>query len=111
LIKALAHEAGIAGLYHRNNETKIYMYPKAKVVGERIDGLLKKYRNAMRFAIAEVPMGLRKNNPGMESSMPQFSVKTKCGSGFDLIKCEKIVIKDIKALLETSESGIIEKTL
>ena len=103
LIKALAHESGIAGLIHRNNETKIYMYPNAKVVGERIDGLLKKYRNAMRFAIAEVPVGLRKNNPGMESVMPQFSIKTKNGPGFDLIKCEKIVIKDIKSLLETAE--------
>ena len=103
LIKALAHAAGIAGLIHRNNETKIYMYPKAKVAGERIDGLLKKYRNAMRFAIGEVPASLRKNNSGMERMMPQFSVKTKNGPGFDLIKCEKIVINDIKSLLETAE--------
>ena len=103
LIKALAHAAGIAGLIHRNNETKIYMYPKANVAGERIDGLLKKYRNAMRFAIGEVPASLRKNNSGMERMMPQFSVKTKNGPGFDLIKCEKIVINDIKSLLETAE--------
>ena len=85
LLKAKAHEAGIASITHRGSETKIVMYPKAGVMGERIPELLKKYRNAMKFTVGEAPY---------------FTVRTKNGPGFDLIKCEKILIGDIKSLLD-----------
>lgn len=84
LLKAQAHDAGIMSVTHRGNETKIVMYPKAGVMGERIPELLKKYRNAMKFTVGEAPY---------------FSVKTKNGPGFDIIKCEKILINDIKTLI------------
>ena len=84
LLKAQAHEAGIASITHRGNETKIVMYPKAGVMGERIPALLQKYRNAMKFTVGEAPY---------------FTVKTKSGPGFDIIRCEKILIGDIKSLL------------
>ena len=86
LLKAMAHEAGIASLAHHGNETKIVMYPKAGVMGERIPDLLKKYGTAMRFTVGEAPY---------------FTVRTKTRPGFDLFKCEKIVIKDIKSLIES----------
>ncbi len=84
LLKAQAHEAGIASITHRDNVTKIVMFPRAKVDGERIPGLLAKYRNAMKFSM---------------SGRACFTVKTKGGPGFNVIQCEKILIRDIKTLI------------
>ena len=84
LLKAQAHEAGISSITHRDNVTKIVMFPRAKVEGERIPKLLEKYRNAMKFSM---------------SGEPCFTVKTKGGPGFDVIRCEKILIQDIKTLI------------
>ncbi|WP_183771270.1 transcription-repair coupling factor [Catenibacillus scindens] len=83
LVKALAHSAGVSAITHRGNETKVTMFPRAKVRGERIGPLLEKYRGAMKFTMGD---------------NPYFSVKTKSGPGFDLIRCEKILISDIKTL-------------
>ena len=84
LLKAQAHAAGIVSVTHRKNETKIAMFPRANVKGERIPLLLQKYRNAMKFTGGDAPC---------------FTVRTKSGAGFDLIKCEKMLINDIKSLL------------
>ena len=84
LLKAQAHEAGITQLIHKDCVTKIIMNPKAGVYGERIPALLEKYKNAMKFTPADPPY---------------FTVRTKKGPGFDIFKCEKIVIRDIKSLI------------
>ena len=84
LLKAQAHEAGITQLIHKDCVTKIIMNPKAGVYGERIPALLEKYKNAMKFTPADPPY---------------FTVRTKKGPGFDIFKCEKIVIRDIKLLI------------
>ncbi len=84
LLKAQAHEAGIASITHRDNVTKIVMFPRAKVDGDRIPELLARYRNAMKFSM---------------SGEPCFTVRTKSGPGFDVIRCEKILIQDIKTLI------------
>ena len=85
LLKAQAHDAGITSLTHHGNETKIVMFPMAKVNGERIPQLLKKYGRSIRFTVGEAPY---------------FTLHTKAKPGLDIIKCEKIVIKDIKSLIE-----------
>ena len=85
LIKAQAHEAQIVELSCKNKETKITMYERADVDVTKIPELLDKYRNRMRF------------RPG---DNPYFLLKMGKEDLADLIKCEKNVINDVKALIQ-----------
>lgn len=86
LIRVLAHEAAITQLVQKGQETKFVMYNRAKVDINRIPPLLQRYKHAMKFVAGENPF---------------FTVNFKKMSGEQLLKCEKTVIKDIKALLES----------
>lgn len=85
LLKAQAHEAGITQLVQRGESTKIMMYNRANVDINRIPPLLEKYGRVLKFVGGENPYFIYKH--GNLGSM-------------DILKCEKTVIKDIKALLD-----------
>ena len=85
LLKAQAHEACITQLSCRGDETRIYIYSQAAVCVERIPELIERYGRRMRF------------KPG---DNPHFLLKMRKEEVQDILKCEKNVIKDVKALLE-----------
>jgi len=86
LLKALAHEAEITQIVHKGLESKIVMYNRAKVDILKLPQLVAKYRNAMKFTAAD---------------SPYFTIKLKKTANLDIIKCEKIVINDIKTLIDS----------
>lgn len=61
------------------------MYPKANVDILKIPGLIEKYKKAMRFTPADAPY---------------FTIRFKKMTAPEILKCEKIVIKDLKALIQ-----------
>jgi len=86
LLKAMAHEAGIAQIVHKGLESKIVMFSRAKVDILKLPQLVAKYGNAMKFTAAE---------------NPYFKVKLKKAPNLDIIKCEMFVINDIKSLIDS----------
>jgi len=86
LLRAMAHEAGVTQLIQKGQETKFVMYPKAHVDAAKIPPLIGKYKNALRFVTAETPY---------------FLIRFKKMNIQELLKCEKIVIKDLKSLIQS----------
>lgn len=85
LIRAMAHEAGVAQMTQKGQETKFVMYPKANVDILKIPALIEKYKRSMQFTPADVPY---------------FTIRFKKMTAKDILKCEKIVIKDLKGLIQ-----------
>ncbi len=85
LIRALAHAAGIEQLIQRGAQTKYIMYPQADVDILKIPPLLDRYKNVMRFTPADPPY---------------FTTCFRKMSTQELLKCEKNVIIDMKALIQ-----------
>lgn len=86
LLKAMAHEAGIAQIVHKDMVTKVVMYNRAKVDILRLPKLLEKYHDTMKFNAGE---------------NPYFIIKLKKNPNMDIIKCEQCVINDIKTLIDS----------
>lgn len=85
LIKAMAHKASIIEISEKNKVLYLKMYPQAKVDVDKIDSLLKKYRNKMKFIVEEVP---------------QFKLQIDKEPRKELLKLIESVINDISNLIE-----------
>ena len=85
LIRSMAHEAGIAQMTQKGQETKFVMYEKADVDILKIPPLIEKYKNVLHFTPAQIPY---------------FTMRIRKMNTQELLKCEKNVIKDMKALIQ-----------
>ena len=86
LLRTQAHAAGITQVIQKGQETKFVMYKRAKVDINRIPPLLEKYKHKLKFTPAEEPY---------------FTVQFKKMPAADILKSEKIVINDLKTLLDS----------
>lgn len=88
-LKALAHSAYVTGVEQKNDEFKITMYEKARVVPERIPGLIQAYGNTLIFKPENPPYFLY-----------QKKGRNKKEKDEDTLELVKKLLNDIKGLLE-----------
>ena len=85
LLKAKAHRAAITEITIQNEQLQILMYPGAKVMTEKIDALLQKYKRTMRFI----------TNPA-----PGFRILLKNVAKKEYISFAEEMVNEIQLLLE-----------
>ncbi len=55
MLKSMAHSAFITNITQKQNEIKFFLYPNAKIAGEKIPGLLSRVGHNMRYVHGGAP--------------------------------------------------------